>query len=71
MFLIGLGFTPRMTYCKWLLYAIINTNIAQSAGHTNSLQKMKPKKCLIWGYDIPKLFMTVFCRKRKASLNPT
>ena len=39
MFLIGLGFTPRMTCCNWLLGAIINTNIAPSAGHTNLLQE--------------------------------
>ena len=43
MFLIGLGFTPRMTYCNPVLGAIVNLIIEPSAGHTNSLQKIYKK----------------------------
>ena len=50
MFLIGLGFTPRMTCCNRLLGAIINTNIAPSDGHTNSLQE-KFQKIFLKKYE--------------------
>ena len=70
MFLIGLGFTPRMTCCNPDLGAIVNLIIASRSRHTNSLQEMKLKKRLLRGYDIPKLLITVFFRKKKSQSKP-
>ena len=72
MFLIGLGFTPRMTCCNPDLGAIVNLIIASRSRHTNSLQEnfkkifLKNMKSLIF-----RGVFNIFCRKRKASLNPT
>ena len=61
MFLIGLGFTPRMTCCNPDLGAIVNLIIASRSRHTNYLQE-KFQKNFFKKYEILKISRRVLLK---------